>query len=108
MHMVVLTRLRLSGPAVMFKHTIDVMSDLDLSALFANQLLHSLTRGVVEVMRVHGRFCATSLRAERHHLIAVIPFEVTRGSLGDHVAVDVEGVFEGTVADLHFAQAIVG
>src|SRR5688500_12998642 len=94
MHMVVLTGLRLLGPAVMLKHAIDVMRDLDLSALFAHELLHSLSRSVVEVMRVHGWFCACGLSAEGLHLIAVVPFEVARGSLGDHVAVGVEGVRE--------------
>lgn len=77
MHMVVLAGMRLPAPAMMFEGAINVVRDLDLSALLAHQLLHPLPGCVVEIMRVDGRLRASCLSAEGFHLIAVVPLEVT-------------------------------
>ena len=92
----------------MLEHAVDVMGDLDLAALLAHQLLHPLPRRVVEIVRVDRGLGAFGLGAEGLHLVAVVPLEVARGGLRAHVAVGVEGVVEGAVADLHVAQAVVG
>ena len=74
--MIVFARLRLHGPAVMFEGAIDVMRDFNVSVLLSYKLLHSLTRCVVEILRIERRLRACGLRAVNLHLIAVIPLEM--------------------------------
>src|SRR5262245_21221387 len=89
MQMIVLAGLRAATPAVMLKYGVDIVCDLDLPILFAHQLLHPLPRRVVEIVRMHRRLGACSLRAEGFHMVAVVPLEVARSRLRSHIAIGI-------------------
>src|SRR5262245_48834472 len=81
MYMVVLAGLRLPAPTVVLEGPVDIVGDLDLTALLAHQLLHPLPCGIVDVMRMDRWLGACGLSTERLHLVAVVPLEVARSRL---------------------------
>jgi hypothetical protein len=76
----------------MLEGGIDVVGDLYLPALLANQLLDPLPACVVEVLRVDRGLGAAGLGAKDVQPVGVIPVEVARGGLGHEVAVAVQDV----------------
>jgi hypothetical protein len=106
-HVVVLGRVRRRSPAVVFEPA-QVVGDLDLPTLAADQFFHPLAGGVVEVVGVHGWFGGGGLGAERHQLVGVVPVEVAGGGFRGHVAVGVEGVVVSVGADAQALEAVAG
>src|SRR5438270_11078451 len=62
--------------AVIFKHTINIDSRLELATLVANQLLHALTTRIIKIMGMNRWFRIAHLRAIDPHPIAMIPLEM--------------------------------
>src|SRR5205814_7302076 len=83
------------GPAVIFKRFVDVLGDFHLSTLLAYELLHARSGEIIQILGIYGRLRAIRLRAECLHSISLVPLEMARGCLGQHVAVRIEGVGEG-------------
>ena len=82
-HVVVLAAAGWAGPAVVLERLVEVVGDLDRPALAADELLHPLAGGVVEVVGVDGRLGAGGLGGEGRQLVGVVPVEVPGGGLGD-------------------------
>src|SRR5262249_30031717 len=108
MHMVVLSGMRAAAPTMMLESAVNVVRDLDLAALLAHKLLHTLPRRVVEIVRMDRGLGPFGLGAEDLHMVAVVPLEVARGRLRECVAASVERVVVNRLPNLHTAKAIVG
>src|SRR5947208_287311 len=68
---------------------------IPLHARESYELLHARSGEIIQILGIYGRLRAIRLRAECLHSISLVPLEMARGCLGQHVAVRIEGVGEG-------------
>src|SRR5438128_1695228 len=91
---------------MILKMAADIDRRLSRAALLADYLLQSFPTGIVQIVDVHRRLGAGSLRTEPAHTIGVVPFEAALGGLAREIATGIIRVRVGCAAGGERCQTI--